>query len=313
MGSGYRQSRSPHGRRTLSSLFITGGSGFIGRHLLARIAHRYDRIIALSRTARPPEGRITWIKGDIREPGTWVAHLEAGAHVAHLAAATGAATATLHRAVNAQGMERLVNACARAHVGGLLFVSSIAAGFPDDPRYPYATAKREAEAILRAGPVPFVIVRPTIVLGAGSSILARLASLAGGPMVAAIGNGRARVQPIHVEDVADALALLLERRGFDRRTIELGGPEVLTMGDLLVRLRAALGRKPARTVGVPYLPMRGALIALEAVLGDKLPVTAGQLTPFVQDSVAKPDPLFDELRPRMKGLDRMLEGGALRA
>jgi nucleoside-diphosphate-sugar epimerase len=312
MGDGRGHASPPHGRRPLNSLFITGASGFIGRHLLDRIAGRYDRITALSRTARPPDGRITWLQGDIREPGTWTSRLDASTDVAHLAAATGAASATLHRAVNAQGTEQLVQACARARVAGILFVSSIAAGFPDDPRYPYATAKREAEAVLRAGKVPFVIVRPTIVLGPGSPILAKLAALAGGPLVAAIGNGRAKVQPIHVDDVAEALAMLLQRRAYDRRTIELGGPETLTMSELLVRLRTALGRPPARKFSVPYAPMRGALIALEAVLGDRTPVTAGQLTPFVQDSVARPDPLFEELKPRMKPLERMLEGGAVR-
>src|SRR5437868_2209329 len=80
--------------------------------------------------------------------------------------------------------------------------------------------------------LPWSIVRPTIALGPGSPILDKLRTLAGGPVVAVIGNGLARVQPIDVEDLAGALAVLLERRTFDGATREIGGPEVLTMEKL---------------------------------------------------------------------------------
>ncbi len=291
----------------MRALFVTGASGFVGRRLLARIPPgRYERIVALSRRTREAAPGVTWLLGDVRDASTWRQHLTPSTDVAHLAAATGGASATEHRAVNAQGTEALVRACERARVGGLLFVSSIAARFPEDPRHPYATAKREAEVIVRASHLPFTIVRPTIVLGRGSPVLERLRSLAGGPVVAVIGQGTARVQPIDVEDLAGALALLLERRTFDGATRELGGPDVLTMEQLLVQVRAALGRPAARVVHVPYGPMRGGLIALEAILGGRSPVAAGQLTSFVENSVAEPNALWEELRPHLLPVEKMI-------
>jgi NADH dehydrogenase len=296
----------------MRSLFITGASGFVGRHLLARVDGRYGRVVALSRTPQPPAVGVTWVQGDVQDSARYASFLNAETDIVHLAAATGGASASVHRAVNAEGTEELVKAAERARVGGLLFVSSIAARFPDDPHYPYATAKREAEVIVRAGKVAFVIVRPTIVLGRGSPILDKLRALAGGPVIAAIGGGRARVQPVDVADLAGALAQLLERRAFDGTTLEFGGPEVLTMAELLVRVRAAMGKPPARIMAMPYAPMRGGLIAMEALLFGRSPVSAGQLTSFVQDGVAEPNPLWEAMRPGLLSVTRMLEAAGTR-
>ena len=292
----------------MQSLFVTGGTGFVGRSLLARITPgRYARIVALSRTAQPPANGITWVRGDLGDSGCYASFLDADTDIAHLAAATGGASASVHQAVNAGGTKILLQAAERAGAGGLVFVSSIAARFPDDSHYPYAAAKREAEGLVRSGRVPFVIVRPTIVLGPGSPILDRLRGLAGGPVIAAIGGGKARVQPVDVADLADALAQLLERRAFDGTTLEFGGPEVLTMAELLVRVRAAMGKPPARVMALPYAPIRGVLIALEALLLGRSPVRAGQLTSFVQDGVAEPSPLWEAMRPSLLSVARMLE------
>ena len=287
------------------ALFITGASGFIGRQLLARLAGRYARVTALSRTSQPPVPGVTWVQGGIADKGAWSRHLGPDTDVAHLAAATGGASASAHRAVNAVGTETLVRAAEQAGVRGFLLVSSIAVRFPEDAFYPYATAKREAEAIVRGARVPSVIVRPTIVLGPGSPIGQRLAALAGGPMIAAIGGGTARVQPVDVTDVAAALATLLERRAVDGGTVEFGGPEVLTMRDLLVRTRAALGKPPARVVSLPYGMLRAGLIGAGALLGPRAPVTPGQLTSFVHDGVAQPNQLWEEMRARLVAVDRM--------
>ena len=298
----------------MPSLFVTGGTGFVGRHLLARITPgRYTRVIALSRTPQPPSDGVTWVQGELKDSVRYASFLDADTDIVHLAAATGAASTSVHHAVNADGTAALLAAAERARAGGLLFVSSIAARFPDDPHYPYASAKRKAEALVRAGKVPFVIVRPTIVLGYGSPILTRLQSLAGGPVIAAIGGGKAQVQPVDVGDLAAALSHLLDRRGFDGTTLEFGGPEVLTMAKLLVRVRAAMGKPPARTMAVPYLAVRGALITIDALLFGHSPVRAGQLTSFVHDGGAEPNPLWEAMRPDLLGVAQMLDPAATHA
>jgi NADH dehydrogenase len=295
----------------MRSLFVTGGSGFVGRHLLARTAPgRYARVVALSRTAQPPADGVTWVQGELGDSARYVSFLDADTDIAHLAAATGGASASVNRAVNTEGTEALLKAAEGARVGGLLFVSSIAARFPDDAHYPYATTKREAETVVRAGKVPFVIVRPTIVLGRGSPILNKLRTLAGGPVIVAIGGGKARVQPVDVTDLSLALSQLLERRAFDGTTLEFGGPEVLTMAELLVRVRAAMGKPPARIIALPYAPIRAGLIAMETLLFGRSQVSAGQLTSFVQDGAAEPNPLWEAMHSGLLSVPRMLEAAA---
>lgn len=292
----------------MRSLFVTGGTGFVGRHLLARLAlDRYTRVVVLSRTAQPPAHGVTWVQGELGDSACYASFLDPDTDIAHLAAATGGASASVHHAVNTDGTKALLKAAEAARVGGLLFVSSIAARFPNDAHYPYATAKREAEAVVRAGKVPFVILRPTIVLGAGSPILNRLRSLSGGPMIIAIGGGKARVQPVHVTDLALVLSNLLERRAFNGSTLEFGGPEVLTMADLLVRTRTAMGKPRARIMVLPYPLLRAGLIAIDTLLFGRSPVSAGQLTSFVEDGMAEPNPLWEAMRAGLAPLSRMLE------
>jgi NADH dehydrogenase len=185
-------------------------------------------------------------------------------------------------------------------------VSSNAATYPPDPWYPYATAKREAEAVVRGGTVPFAIVRPTIVLGDGSPIMSRLRALASGPVVTVIGDGTTRVQPVDVADVAAALARMLERRTFDGVTRAFGGPEVLSIEDLLLRMRRASGKPAARVVRVPYALLRGGLVTLEVLTGGLAPLSAGQLGIFQHDGTAEASPLWNEMRPSLRSVEQMI-------
>ena len=78
------------------------------------------------------------------------------------------------------------------------------------------------------------------------------------------------------------------------------------MEQLLLKVRTGLGKAPGRTVRVPYGPMRGGLIVLEALLGGRSPVSAGQLSSFVQNGVAEPDAFSGALVPGMASVERMV-------
>ena len=85
------------------------------------------------------------------------------------------------------------------------------------------------------------------------------------------------------------------------------------MAELLVRVRAAMGKPPARIMAVPYAPIRVALIALDTLLLGRSPVRAGQLSSFVQDGLAEPNPLWERMRPGLLGVAQMLDPTATHA
>src|SRR5688500_4002765 len=115
-------------------VFVTGGSGFVGRRVLPELLTLGRPVFGLDRSgtlaAMPDAGGITVVKGDLLQPETYRSALRSCDVVVHLAAATGAAPATEHQRVNARGTEVLLEECLAAGVAKILFVSSIAVTFP---------------------------------------------------------------------------------------------------------------------------------------------------------------------------------------
>jgi NADH dehydrogenase len=291
-----------------STLFITGASGFIGRHLLARLDPAdFSTVFCLSRNglAGAPSGFHT-LAGSLFDADRYASALERADTVVHLAAATGNAPAHDHFRVNAEGTRFLIRQCETLGVKRFLYVSSIAARFPDTRHYPYAQSKRQGEAAVRDSKLAYTIVRPTIVLGRASPIGRRLHALATAALTPVLGRGTARIQPIDVDDLASCLLAIITNQRFANEVLELGGPEVMTMQALLTRMHRLEHNRNPRLVHLPAGVLRSALAWLER-LPIPLPVSAGQLASFVNDGVAEENDLAREQRPRMKSVDQMLE------
>lgn len=300
----------------VKTLFITGASGFVGRHLLRRLAaQRYETLFCLSRSAAnlsAENPQVRTLEGSLADIDRYQTELTAADCVVHLAAATGKLQPSDYFRINVVGTNNLVERAKQCGVKRLLFVSSIVARYPNKDCYYYAQSKEKAEQIVRESGLQHAIVRPTIVAGEGSGVLAGLEKMAGMPRIPVFGDGRARVQPIAVEDLADFLALILERDLFSRGMIEFGGPEVLTIEDLLRRIcRARFEREP-RVVHIPFGLAAPALKLLESMAYCFLPVTLGQLAVFRNDGAAESNALFEERRPHLKSIADMLRRPAPR-
>ena len=169
-------------------------------------------------------------------------------------------------------------------------MSTIAVTFADPAHYPYARSKIESERIVRESGLDWAIVRPTIVLGPESPLWSKFRSLAAAPAMIVFGNGRTRVNPVHVDDVAAVLADLADSESLGERVVEVGGPDVLSLEEMLTRIRRGAGRGAGPVVRVPVGPILGTLSILERFLMPVLPVAAGQFYAFARDSVASPGP-----------------------
>ena len=276
-------------------VFLTGGGGFIGSRLLPALLAREYPVVVLDRSGRIgdrgllPETRI--VRGDLLAPDSYRGALASTDIVVHLAASTGRAPSDEHWRVNAVGTETLINECRAAGVHGMVVVSSIATTFGDLEGYPYAQAKLYAERAVGASGLPHIVVRPTMVLGPGSPILAALARLALLPAIPIFGTGRTLVQPVHVDDVVGVILAVLERQRFSNETIDVGGPEAVPIEELLQRIRVA---RTGRRGRVWHLPLGAILPALNAAeaggLGSLLPFSVGQVATFRFPGTAAPLP-----------------------
>ncbi len=271
-------------------MFVTGASGFVGSRVLVHARERFERVLALSRSASEglPAG-VESVRGDLLDPApaAWERALAGCDAVIHLAATTGKASADAYRRGNVEATRRVADAARRAGVRHFVHVSTIAVRFADQTHYPYAHTKAEAERAVAESGVPATIVRPTIVAGPGAPVIAGFARLALAPVTPVFGDGERRVAPIHVDDLAEAL-LDLAAGEAQREPIELGGPEALSVNELFARIRAARGAGAPRFLHLPLAPIRALLAALEPLLRAVLPLTAGQLATFANDGVPAP-------------------------
>jgi len=248
------------------------------------------------------DGGVEFVEGDLLQPDHCRRALKGCDTVLHLAAVTGKQKPEEYFRVNTEGTRVLLAAAKEAGAASFLYVSSIAAKFQNRFPYPYAESKRRAENLVRAGGVPWTIVRPTMIFGPGSPVQQGLKGLAMLPVIPLFGDGRVLVQPVFVDDVAGVIAGV--RPG--GQTIEVGGPEVVTMEQLLLRMRQAAGITNRRLLHLPLGPIAACLAAVEPLLRPVMPVTAGQLASFANAGIAEPDPFVTARHASMRGIEAML-------
>jgi NADH dehydrogenase len=226
--------------------------------------------------------------------------------VVHLAAATGKQPPQIYERVNTAGTGLLLEEAKEAGAESFLYVSTIAANFQNRFPYPYAESKRKAEALVRASGLQWTVIRPTMIFGPGSPVEDGLRRMALLPLIPVFGEGRTPVQPVFVDDAAQVIADLLQSDGSAGNIVEIGGPEVLGIEELLLRMRRAGGVANRRVIHLPLAPLAACLAAIEPLLLPVLPITAGQLASFSDAGTAAPNPFVARRQASMRGIDAML-------
>lgn len=250
---------------------------------------------------------MRWITSDLVRPERYAGALDRGTVVIHLAARTANARLEEFRRDNVEGTLSLLEAAEAGDVAGLLHVSTIAVHFPATAHYPYAESKREAETLVRDFPCPWTIVRPTIVLGRGSSIWDKLSKLAKAPVLVVPGPGTTRIQPIHVDDLVDVLLAIASGDALDREAHDLGGGDVVTFEDFLRRAHRRYHGRRGPAVRAPLQLGVPLLRAVERLSPIRLPVGEAQLSSFLYDGHVREDGLQRKHRERLRGVDAILD------
>jgi NADH dehydrogenase len=240
---------------TLVTIF--GGSGFLGRNVVRALCKRDYRIRV---AVRRPElaghlqpagkvGQIHAVQANVRHPASVEAAMR-DSHVAiNLVGILAEGGAQTFDAVQAKGAETVARA-ASAIGARMVQVSAIGADENAPSRYARAKAAGE-QAVLAAAPSA-TILRPSLMFGPEDQFTNRFAALARiSPFLPLIGGGVTRVQPAYVADVATAIADAVDGKTKPGATYELGGPEVLTMREIMEIILAITERK-RMLVSLPF-------------------------------------------------------------
>lgn len=296
------------------ALFITGASGFLGMRILERLdPGGYSRITLLSRGLLQLPKRLAAadcvdiIQGAIHDIDKYAPRLDSNTVVLHLAAVTGKAEPRDYYTVNTYGTAELLKVSTLADIAGFLFVSSIAVSFSDREGYHYAESKQQAEKRIRESGLKYTIARPTIILGKGSPIWGSFASLSRSSIIFLPGTGKVRIQPIYIDDVVDLLLGIVSGNRFKGETLELGGPESLSMDDFVRRIHRSYRGGRGRVVHIPLGLVLSILHIVEKRFPTLLPVSSGQFSSFYNDGTAVENDLPQSVGSEIKTVDEMLE------
>lgn len=257
-------------------ILVTGGTGYIGRRVAARLAEQGEKVRVVARGLRqaPLPDTVEVVPGNVRT-GDGLAEAMGGVEkVAHLVGIIREVGEQTFDGVIRGGTENVVNAARQAGIKKFLHMSAL--GARDDPAFPYLKAKWDAERIVIRSGLNYTILRPSVVFGEGDEFINALAGLVRrNPVVPIAGDGRTLFQPIWLEDVVTCIVTCLLEGQHDGKIVEIGGPEHLSYEQMVDIVTAALERR-RRKAHIPLFLMRPLVRVMERVLS-RPPVTGEQL------------------------------------
>jgi NADH dehydrogenase len=285
-------------------IFITGSSGFIGKAVVEQLVKQNYEVIAAIRAASSKKlpaqkpDNVTYVNVDLYDVQSIIRACNESDAIIHLVGIISEVGSQTFQKVHVEITKNIVSAAKACKIKRLLHMSALGTRANAPSRY--HQSKYEAEGLIRNSTLEYTIFRPSIVYGPGDkfiNLFAKLAKLS--PVILIPGNGKARLQPIKVELVAQAFVNALTESKASFKTFELVGPEVFSLNEIIQLILKAINRKRI----VVHLPeflafwvARSFEIIFPRIFSKPPPLNTDQLLMLAEDNTGDPTPANNILR-----------------
>jgi uncharacterized protein YbjT (DUF2867 family) len=295
----------------MSTVVVFGGGGFLGRRLVdrltaegmtVRVAVRHPDLARVE--LRPVSlDLVTFVPADVRDQASVATAIAGADAVVNAISAYVEKGGTTFEAVHVRGAETVAREAVAAGVAHVVHISGI--GADPDSESPYIRARGRGESVVSQAFPGATLVRPGVMFGPGDALFSTVAELARLlPVLPLIGGGRTRLQPVFVEDVAEAIANILTDPGSVGQTYELAGPGVYMLHELVSMTLRLVGKRRL------LIPVPFSVAEIQSRLFELLPnppLTTGQVDLLKVDNVASgTSPGLQELKIQPKTVEEVV-------
>ena len=294
---------------------ITGGTGFVGRHLARELLRRGHEIVLIARGVDQRDPLIRDLPGatfvaagldDEQKLRSVLTGCDAVAHCAGINRELGAQT---YQRVHVEGTRHLTSAARQAGVKKILLVSFLRAR--PQCGSPYHESKWAAEQIVRASGMDYTVLKAGMMYGAGDHMLDHLShALYTLPVFASVGLRERPIRPTAIEDAVRVICASLTEGRLTRQTVALVGPEPLQLTEAVRRIARVLG-KPLLTFPLPVAFHRVMGWCVERLM--RVPLISLAQVRMLAEGMTEPpppcDPLPDDLQPQLRFTDVQIRRG----
>ncbi len=286
---------------------VFGGTGFLGRHLVARLAGQGYRVRVAVRNPRPDlfqdaDYRVEQIQSDVRNAQSVADAIKDSDGVVNAVSLYVESQGATFEAVHVVGARCIAQ---QSDISGAKLVHISGIGTDSGSASAYIRARAVGEQRVREAAPHAVILRPGVLFGRDDAFVGALSGLVRMlPVIPLFGNGGTRLQPVYVEDVAKAIECIFSRHEPGAKIYELGGAQIITYRDLLSTIARHLNRKRLM-LPIPFVIWQ--LLAALASVFPNPPLTRDQIELMRHDSIVDPDAAgFAELGIEPRGLKDLL-------
>lgn len=296
------------------NVVIAGGTGFLGREITRALLEAGHQVTVASRSnprEDPIDPRARWVRGDVMDPASLAKALDGAGVVVDAVQFPNSPIETPRKGwtferIDLGGTRNLVDAAKAA--GAKQFIGLSGVGAAEDARYHWLRFKWEEEQYIIASGLDYTIFRPSWVYGPRDVALNRFLGFARFlPFVPVVGNGKARINPLFVGDLAAYIAAAIGNPAAKDGLFEIGGPDILTMDEIIRTALRVAGKRRLLLHG-PKPVMKLAASVIQFAPGR--PLTPDAVEFITMDGIADTSALTATfgipLTPLAQGLERYL-------